>query len=162
MKKSQLAQLLLAVILLAGAGFGFYRFLRDDSGISEQTFFYDLSAKKLFAAPREALPPIRGIDNPEEDAVRAIVICVSGDPAKAANRSIAYLEKYTPELKQSLELVRAGKAEPLPRGQRKGYVFVKRAADNDWVRSDTPEGEQIMNGWNVPGPDGKMPVVCVP
>jgi hypothetical protein len=50
----------------------------------------------------------------------------------------------------------------LPRGQRKGYVFVKRPEDNDWRRSDTPEGEQIMNGWNVPGADGKMPVVCVP
>jgi len=162
MKKSQLPQLLLAVILLAGAGFGFYRFLRNDSGISEQTFFYDLSAKKLFAAPREALPPIRGVDSPEADAVRAIVICISGNLAKEADRRIAYLEKYTPELKQSLELVRAGKAEPLPRGQRKGYVFVKRAEDNDWFRSDSPEGEQIITGWNVPGPDGKMPVVCVP
>jgi hypothetical protein len=162
MKKSQLLQLLLAVIMLAGAGFGFYRFLRDDSGISEQTYFYDLSAKKLFAAPREALPPIRGIDDPEEDAVRAVVICVSGNPAKAANRKVAYLEKYTPELKQSLDLVRAGKAEPLPRGQRKGYVFVKRAEDNEWSRSDSPEGEKIMTDWNVPGPDGKMPIVCVP
>jgi hypothetical protein len=162
MSKSALPKLLLAVILLAGAGFGFYWHFRDDSGISEKTYFYDLSAKKLFAAPREALPPIPGIDNPEEDAVRAIVICVSGDPAKEANRKIAYLEKYTPELKQSLALVRAGKAEPLPRGQRKGYVYVKRSEDPDWYRTDTPEGEAVMNGWNVPGPDGKMPIVCVP
>ena len=162
MTKSALAKLLLAVILLAGAGFGFYRYFRDDSGISEKTYFYDLSAKKLFAAPREAVPPIRGIDNAEEDAVRAIVICVSGDPEKAANRKIAYLEKYTPELKQNLEQVRDGKAQPLPRGQRKGYIYVKRSEDKDWYRADTPEGEAVMNGWDVPGQDGKMPIVCVP
>ena len=30
-------------------------FIRRDTGVSESAFFYDLSEKKLFAAPREAL-----------------------------------------------------------------------------------------------------------
>src|SRR6266404_4514693 len=114
MIKPNVFKLLLALALLAGAGLIFFRFLRQNDGISEQTFFYDLSEKKLFAASREALPPIRGLNDQEEDAVRAVVVSASANPDDPANRSIAYLEKYAPELKHSLEQVRAGKAEPLP------------------------------------------------
>jgi hypothetical protein len=162
MGKANTTKLLLAILLFAGAGYGFYRYSRNDSGISEQTYFYDLSEKKLFAASREALPPIRGVNNPEEDAVRAVVICSSGNPDDPANRSIAYLEKYAPELKTSLEQVRAGKAEPLPSKVRNGYRFVKRAADDKWHAANSPEGEKILNGWNVAGADGKYPIVCSP
>jgi len=162
MSTANLTKLLFAILLLGGAGFGFYRFYHADTGISEQTFFYDLSEKKLFAASREALPPIRGLNDAEEDAVRAVVICVSGNPDDPANRSIAYLEKYAPELKQSLEQVRAGKAEPLPSKIRNGYRFVKRAEGDTWFAANSPEGANILNGWNVAGPDRKQPVVCVP
>jgi hypothetical protein len=162
MSAANLTKLLLAIVLLAGASFGFYRFYRNDTGISEQTYFYDLSEQKLFAASREALPPIRGLNGPEEDAVRAVVICASGSPDDPANRSIAYLEKYAPELKASLEQVRAGKAEPLPSKVRNGYRFVKRTADDKWHAANSPEGEKILNGWNVAGADGKYPIVCSP
>jgi hypothetical protein len=162
MRASNSAKVLLAVVLLAGAGFGFYRFFRSDTGVSEKTFFYDLSEKKLFAAPRESLPPIRGLNDTQEDAVRAVVICTSGNPDDPANRKIAYLEKYAPELKHALQEVRAGKAEPLPSKIRNGYRFVKRAEDEEWHAVNSPAGEKILNGWNVAGPDGKQPVVCVP
>lgn len=162
MNAANLTKSLLAIALLAGAGLGFYRFFRNDSGIAEQTYFYDLSEKKLFAASREALPPIRGLNGPEEDAVRAVVICTSGDPDDPANRSIAYLEMYAPELKASLEQVRAGKAEPLPSKVRNGYRFVKRTGDDQWHAANSPEGEKILNAWNVAGADGKYPIVCSP
>jgi hypothetical protein len=162
MSAANLIKFLFAILLLAGAAFGFYRFFRNNSGISEQTFFYDLSEKKLFAASREALPPIRGLNNMEEDAVRAVVICSGGNANDPANRKIAYLEKYAPELKQSLEQVRAGKAEPLPSKIRNGYRFVKRAEDAEWYAANSPEGEKILNDWNVPGPDGQSPIVCSP
>jgi hypothetical protein len=162
MKAGNVAKIAVAAVLLGLAGFGFTRFFSRDTGISEKTFFYDLSEKKLFAAPREALPPIRGLNGDEEDAVRAVVISRSGNPDDKSSRSIAYLEKYGPELKRSLEEVRAGKAEPLPSVVRNGYRFVKRVEDAEWTRVNTPEGQAILNGWNVPGPDGKFPVVCVP
>lgn len=162
MSKANSIKLLLAILLFAGAGYGFYQFSRNDSGISEQTYFYDLSEKKLFAASRESLPPIRGINDTEEDAVRAVVIRAAGSPDDPANRSIAYLEKYAPELKHSLEQVRAGKAEPLPSKVRNGYRFVKRAEDDKWHAANSPEGERILNGWNVAGADGNYPIVCSP
>jgi len=162
MNKANALKLLLALALLGGAAFLLARFLRRDGGVAENTFFYDLSEKKLFAAPREALPPIRGLNNAEEDAVRAVVIAPSGNPEDKAGRKIAYLEKYAPELKQHLEKVRAGKAEPLPSKARNGYRFVKRVDDPEWHPLSSPEGEKILAEWNVPGPDGKYPVVCAP
>lgn len=162
MSSSNTVKVVAAVVLFAGAGFGFYRFFNQESDISEQAYYYDLSEKQLFAASREALPPIRGVNDPEEDGVRAVVICVAGNPDDAANRSIAYLEKYGAELKQNLELVRAGKAEPLSSKIRNGLRFVKRLSDEQWHAANSPEGAKILNGWNIAGSDGKYPVVCSP
>ncbi len=161
MKSTNIFKIVLAVALLGLAAFGFARFFTRNDGISEKTFFYDLSEKKLFAASREALPPIRGLNDAEEDAVRAVVIS-RGRPDDKSSRTIAYLEKYAPELKQNLVEVRAGKAEPLPSAVRNGLRFVKRLEDAEWHRVNTPQGQAILNGWNVAGTDGKFPAVCVP
>ena len=161
MNKSNAVKIVLAVALLGGAALIFARFLRSNNGIVEETFFYDMSEKKLFAASRELLPPIRGLKGNDENAVRAVVIS-SGNPKDKANQKIAYLEKYSPELKQHLEKVRAGQAEPLPRGARDSFRFVKRLDDAEWRPVSSPEGEKILGEWNVPGPDGKFPIVCVP
>jgi hypothetical protein len=162
MNKAQLIKLTLAIALLSAAALLFAKFLRRDSGITENTYFYDISQKKLFSAPRESLPPMRGLDNADEDAVRAVVIAVNGNPKDKASRKIAYLEKYAPELKDHLAKVRDGKAQALPRGSRDSYRFIKRVDDLEWKPINTPEGEKILGEWNVPGPDGKYPVVCVP
>ena len=162
MSSANSTKVVIAVLLFAGAGVGFYRFFNKKPDISEQNFFYDLSEKKLFAASREALPPIRGLNDTTEDAVRAIVICASGNPEDSANRSIAYLEKYAPELKQNIEQARLGKAEPLATKVRNGYRLVARAEDTKWFAADSAEGQKIMTIWNVAGADGKYPVVCSP
>src|SRR5262245_39883981 len=112
--KSNSVKVIVAALLFAGAGFGFYRSYHNKSPISEQAYFYDLSEKKLFAVSREELPPIKGLNDDKEDAVRAVVISLSGHPEDPASHSIAYLEKYAPELKQNLAQIREGKAEPMP------------------------------------------------
>jgi len=162
MKSGNSIKVLIAVVLFAGAGFGFYRSLNKKSDVSEQSFFYDLSEKKLFAASREGLPPIRGLNDTQEDAVRAVVICVSGNPDDPANRSIAYLEKYAPELKQSIEQARLGKGEPMKTKDRNGFRLVARPGEDKWYAANSPEGQKIMITWNVAGADGKYPVVCSP
>lgn len=162
MNKSNAFKLGLALVFLGGAGYMAYRHFQQDDGIGENTFFYDLSEKKLFAAPREALPPIRGLNDAEEDAVRAVVISSTGNPKDKSDQKIAYLEKYAPELKQRIEQARSGTAEPMPRDARNAYRFVKRVEDYEWHALNTPKGEKILTEWNVPGPDGKYPAVCVP
>ena len=162
MNRSSLSKLVIAVVLLGVAIFMFSRFLRQGDGLSEGTFFYDLSEKKLFTAPREAIAPIRGLNDAEEDAVRAVVISVGSNPNDKSSRKIAYLEKYAPELKRQLEKVRLGQAEPPARDVRNNLRMVKRVEDTEWYPVGSPNGEKVLSEWNVAGPDGNFPVVCVP
>ena len=130
-----------------------------------KVYFYDLSQQKLFAAPRSSVPPIRGIDNAEEDGVRAIVISENGNPADRKHRRIAYLEKYTPQLKAQFEAIQrdgAGTTNSLRREDVPASTLVRRLTDRDWYPMNSAEGEKIVAEWNVPGPNGTYPVVCVP
>ncbi len=162
MNRTNIFKIALAVVLLGTAAFMSARFFRQEGEFSEQTFFYDLSEKKLFAASREAVAPIRGLNDTQEDAVRAVVIAPDGNLKDKARRRIAYLEKYTPEFKERVEKVRLGQAEPFPRGTRDVYRFVKRVEDPEWVIASSPEGGKILAEWNVPDATGKFPAVCAP
>ena len=162
MNNSNSIKIVIVILLFAGAGYGFYRFFSKPTDISEKSFFYDLSEKKLFAASRELLPPICGLNDKEEDAVRAVVICIAGNPDDPANRKIAYLEKYTPELKENIEQTRHGVGESMKTKVRNKYRLVAHAEDNKWFSAETAEGQKIMNSWNVAGPDKKYPTVCSP
>src|SRR2546427_350615 len=108
--------LVLAIVLFAGAAFRISRFMGERSQVGENAYFYDLSERKLFVAPRTLVPPIRGINNDEPDGMRAIVI--SGNPKDQASRKIAYLEKYAPELKQQFEAMQSGQESGAPSGSR--------------------------------------------
>ncbi len=137
--------LALAVVLLAGAAFRFSRFLGERSQSGENSYFYDLSERKLFLAPRTLVPPIRGINNDEPDGMRAIVISTSGDSKDKASQKIAY-----------------SSGNRISRGAAQSFIFVRRLNEETWYPVNTMEGEKIMTEWQVPGPDGKTPVVSVP
>ena len=160
--------LALALVLLASAAFRFSRFLGEPSQTGENTYFYDVSERKLFVAPRTLVPPIRGIDNDEPDGMRAVVVSTSGNPKDKASQKIAYLEKYAPELKQQFEAMQSGREAGAPSGNRisrgaaQSFIFVRRLDEETWHPVNSSEGERIITEWQVPGPDGKVPVVCVP
>ena len=153
-------QLIAATIMLALAAVFFVNNWRA-SNSGPKAFFYDLSASKLFTADADLIPPIRGIDNAEEDAVKALVIAPSPNDKK--NRRIAYLERYAPELKRDIEEARAKSTPPMiSRAAAQGLRFVKRTNDANWFPMISPEGERIVSEWTAPGPDGLSPVVCTP
>ena len=160
--------LLLAVVLLASAAFRFSHYLGERRQADDSAYFYDLSERKLFVAPRTLVPPIRGINNDESDGMRAIVISTSGDPKDKASQRIAYLEKYATELKQQFEDMQSGKESGAPSGSRisrgaaQSFIFVRRLNEETWYPVNATEGEKIMTEWQAPGVDGKTPVVCTP
>ena len=160
--------LALAVVLLAGAAFRLVHFMRERGHSDELAYFYDLSERKLFVAPRTLVPPIRGINNDEPDGMRAIVISTSGDSKDKTGQKIAYLEKYAPELKEQFEAIQSGQESRAPSGSRisrgaaQSFIFVRRLNEATWYPVNTMEGEKIMTEWQVPGPDGKTPIVSVP
>jgi hypothetical protein len=158
----QKLKLFLALGMLAASFFFFHRFAAERSSPSERAYFYDESERKLFAAPRTMLAPFPGLKT-GSTAVRAIVISTNGNPADKSARRIAYLEKYTPELKAALEAARAGRGGPAPpREILFGSTLVRRPDEADWRPISSREGKAILNEWQTPGPDGKLPTVCSP
>jgi hypothetical protein len=158
----------LAVILFAAALFFYFEFSPASAGRGEQAYFYDLKQQKLFLAPRSSIPPLPGLNQAENAGVRAIVISTTGDARDLKHRKIAYLEKYSPELKQLFEAVHRARAAGqsaegmIQRSQIPAGTFVRRPQDTQWYSLTSAEGERIVNEWNTPGPDGVVPVVCSP
>jgi hypothetical protein len=158
----------LAVVLIATAAFRFVAFLRERRQPAENAYFYDLSARKIFIAPRTSVPPIRGIDNDEPDGMRAVVVSTSGNPKDKAGQKVAYLQKYAPELKQQIEAmqsaheVSSASGSRISRGAAQSLTFVRRLSDETWYPVNSAEAEKIMAQWQVAGSEGTRPVVCVP
>lgn len=159
--------LVFAIVLLTGAGFRFIRFFQESGSPEGRAYFYDLSEKKLFVASRTLVPPIRGVNDDELDGMRAVVVSPGGNPKDKASLKVAYLEKYSPELKQQLEAMQSGQEVAAPggrisRGAAQSFTFVRRLNEETWHPVNSVEAEKIMTEWQVPGPDGKIPLVCVP
>jgi hypothetical protein len=146
------------LFLFAGAMF-YYHWSQGSRG--PQAYFYDLSKAQLFAADASLIPPIRGIDSDEEDGVKAMVVAARPDDKKS--RRIAYLERYSPELKRDMEEARAKSTAPMiGRSGAQTLRFVKREKDKEWHPLVSAEGQRIVNEWTIPGPDGLSPVPCTP
>lgn len=163
MTRTNWFQLLFCGLLLGTSAWLLYRHFRSNRPGEEQTFFYDLSERKLFAASRTGIPPIRGINDNQEDAFRAVVISTNGNPADKSAWKIAYLEKCSPELKQQFETARAqGTAAQMSRTSAQEHRFVRRLTDEQWYPMNTPEAQVIVSEWLTAGPGGGPAAVCTP
>ena len=139
------------------------RYARGQRISGDLAFFYDLSQQKLFTASRTNIPPIKGLDDAKEDAVRAVVVSTNGNPQDKASWRIAYLETYSPELKGQMEMARAtGKPPALSRGAASFHRLVKRPGDQDWTSLNSPEGNRIVTEWLSLGPSNSPAIVCTP
>ena len=168
MNASSAIKLGVAISLLAGAVVCFLKLSPAGDSGDAKSYFYDVEEQKLFVAPSSSIPPIKGLKGGESAGVRAIVVSPTGDPGDKTHCRIAYLEKYSPEIKQLFEEVRqaraAGRSEEgrIDRRQVPPSTWVRRLNETEWHALNTPEGKQIASEWNTPGPDGRTPVVCSP
>jgi hypothetical protein len=163
MTSSDRYTLIFCVAALAAAGVLFAKYWRGSDHAEPKAFFYDLSEKKLFVGPSSLIPPAKGINNAEEDAVRAVVISTNGKPDDKNSWQIAYLEKYAPELKREFERARSEGTPPeLSRASAQMLRFVKRPADPQWFPMNTREAGTILNEWLTAGPGGSSAVICTP
>lgn len=165
-----------AAVLLAAIALGFV--LKQGAGLwrtgedRARVWFYDQSAKRLYAVPTDTVPPHKGVGGRSGDGVRATVVAFRGEQSDPQKRRIAYLETYTPELKQVLEQVRSAHGAhqkysgPLPArdsDQFQTNTLVKRPEGQGWVPVSSPEGRRIQSEWRSwRRSDGQSPIVCVP
>ncbi len=163
----QITMLAVAGSLLAIAIYRFVQFSRSQADGDALAYFYDVSERKLFTAARTLVPPTRGLNDAELDAMRAIVVSTSGKANDKAHFKIAYLEKYAPELKAQVEAMQRGASPPareehISRTAGQSLTFVRRVEEPTWHPVNSPEAGKIMTEWQKPGPEGKIPVVCSP
>lgn len=162
MAKRSSIQLLASALMLGVAGYFVWSYLQENRDPTPQIYFYDLSDRKLFTGSQDAVPPIPGLDGEGEDGVRAIVFSPTGDCE--GDRQIAYLEKYSPQLKGEFEAAKANPGQDLPRMSRsaaQGHTFVRRVDETTWHPVNTEEGGRIMGEWRTLHAD-KQPIICVP
>lgn len=156
-------KILVSVAMLSLAAYLVWNWWRSEHTGGNQVYFYDQSAQKLFSTSSDSVAPIAGTDGPEIDAVRAIVFSPSGDCRK--DQQIAYLEKYSPELKAQFEVAKKNPEADLPRmsrSQAQSHTFVRRVQDKDWHPLDSEEGGRIVGEWRLASPAGTDPVICLP
>ncbi len=166
MQTAEKKQLTLAGVLFARAILFFVLFSSPEGEALE--FFYDESEQKLFTAPTGSIPPIKGINDDQLDGVRAIVIAPKGQRDDEAAHRIAYLEKWSPQLKQHMEAAskakEAGHTVPniVDRSQRKFHQFVRRTDSPQWYTMNTDEAAKIMATLRTKDAQGKIPDICTP
>jgi hypothetical protein len=135
-----------------------------------RVWFYDLHAKKLYAATAATIPPDKGLGGKPGDGVRAIVVTFGGKTDDEKNRRIAYLTTYRPELKTVMDRVlasrAAGKPMQAPSPESDFYLtntLVKRVEDANWVALNSEEAASITSEWREwRGPKGQPPAVSTP
>ena len=166
LKKDQKKQLTIAAVLFGLAILFFFLFNRAEP--EPMQFFYDESEKKLFEASVDSIPPIKGINDDQLDGVRAIVIAPKGRTRDASARRIAYLEKWSPQLKQQLEAAakakEAGYAVPnvIDRSARNFHRFVRTVDSPKWHSMNTDQAARIIAVLRTKDSQGKLPEVCTP
>jgi hypothetical protein len=144
------------------------RHSRDDGESGARVWFYDQSAARLYAVPRDLIPP----DGASDTRVRAMVVRFQDMGKKIGELKVAYLEKYSPEFKALLERAQAAHAarlpfmEKLPSQNSEYYqdnTFVKRPAESSWHTLGSAEAREIMQEWRTwRGPAGQPPIISVP
>jgi len=154
----------LAVVFVAGK----VRHFRRDGEAGARVWFYDQSAKRLYPAPRDLIPP----DGNNDNRVRAVVIGFQGIGNEISQLRIAYLEKYSPEFKALLERAQAAHAakrpflEKIPSQNSPDFqdnTLVKRPGEASWHAVSTEAARQIMAEWREwRGPAGQRPIISVP
>lgn len=155
------------VLLSAAAVLGVMRW-RSSLASGEdgaKSFFFDPGAKRLYAAPRDTIPP----DEPS-GGVRAVVVAPRNSKENSNRRRIAYLETYTPPLKEKLDAVRAarkaGRGSEIkgPKGDDAFVLkntLVRRDGEETWHDMTTKEGQKIVGEWTAWRDDAGKPLVVV-
>ena len=97
--------------------------------------------------------------------MRAVVIQPAQD---GAEQTIAYLEKFSTQLKKDIDMSR--KAEEtgdiynrvIGRNQSKSHIFVRKLDSDKWYPMASMEGIKISSSWQIEDKDGNMPVIVNP
>lgn len=156
-----------AVLLLAAVVVALLAMNR--AGPGDLAYYYDLSEQRLYTAPAGQIPPHRGVGGEAGDGVLAVVYVCGEDRKSKAERKIAYLMTYSPELGALMARAAAavGGDGTYPE-QLEDRVWVStntlvRAPDDaEWHAMNSAEGQAALAVLSMECEDGRYPTVCSP
>jgi hypothetical protein len=159
---------------------------KSGTSIIRQSYYYDTVTGKLFSMPDHTYPPI---DTPDQsklaDGTPAGVKASVFSCGKCDEKEwyIGYLNKYSPEA-HSLQVGIIRQAEsastmPMPLTPQAspelmepslqtiqtisdGHLVASFKEPDNWVKQESPQGDQIVLGAVAKCPDGKYPRQCFP
>jgi len=156
-------QLAASAAMLAVAAFLAWQFFSGEKDPWDKGFFYDESKKEIFLARRDLIPPIQGVDGPEEDAFRAVVVSTTGKPKDKSSWQVVYLERYSTELKRQMEEAQRTSSSPdMGRGQAQAHRFVKRPGEAKWHPMSSDEAAAILGELATLSSKGITPIAGMP
>lgn len=163
-QKTKIKFAVIFVCLLGAAGFLLIQGGVNGAGAEKQAYFYDVSAEQLFAAPVKSIEPIEGVDGPERDGVRAVVIA---DESAPDGKRIAYLQKYTDDARKIREkIVEAEASGGKPPVYNKQFISANtliRSIDSEkWHAMNSKEAAAIITKFRQAGSDGRAGEVLEP
>lgn len=165
---------LVAVLVLGGSVVLIWWSRSGPSGAAPvRVYFLDLNTRELFAAPSTSIPaiaaPSDGAGATPLKGVRAFVFSC-GDCRTEADRTIGWLETYSPEGQKKLAPL-FGPNRP-PNGPTNpdemqgildpGEHLVADAKEENWYDANSPEAGRIRRDAMNPCPSGERPRECRP
>ena len=162
-RRPKLMATVVTLVAIAAVAFLIHGNLNADKRPKGEIWFYNLKTRQLFAASDLSVPPIDTKSGPGT-GVRAYVYTCDGGP-KPTNQFIAFLEKFTPEVKQGVEadLKRAGGQMNIGPAleRRPGGILVSSPEVEQWFPKFSDEGRQIMEMGKKKG-GGANATLCLP
>jgi len=162
-RRSKLVAAMAALVAVAAVAFLIHWSLNADKRPKGEIWFYDLKTRQLFAASDLSVPPIDTKSGPGT-GVRAYVYASEGGP-RPTNQFIAFLEKFTPAVKQAVEEGLKGAGGQVPIGmileRHPGGILVSSPEVEQWVPKFSQEGQQIIERGKKKGGSAN-PRLCLP
>lgn len=152
---------ILAVVLLIVA-LGFIVMQLGGGGNRVRTipvYYYDLDTGELFERESDTIPPVE-TSSGEMNGVRAFVFACN-DCSDESDRFVGYLEMFTQEAKEILEMAPEDRPEDVPYDFYESGRLVKTPESDRWFEANSPQGFQIMESVREQCPDGD-PQPCYP
>ncbi|MFA5293415.1 MAG: hypothetical protein WC496_10320 [Phycisphaerae bacterium] len=129
---------------------------------SHKAWFYDLNTNELFIRNDDRIPPIDApsgkLPDGEPAGVKAYVFTYFSDP-NDSELFIGFLEKYTPQGKEIISLLKNSKDNVTKEmiRQLNNNRFVRRLEDDSWFLADSNEGQAILEQASRANEKGKIP-----
>lgn len=156
-KESAILKWAVALLALSLAGATLAWQYRPIAPASERkVYFYDQTARRLFAAVPGDLPPIAAPSGEKVGVLAHVFTC--GDCAVIDQRVIAWVERYTDSFLASHR--RYADIADLSSDDLAGQLLVKKPADPGWTDASIEAGEAIAAAPACP--DGGSGRRCVP